>query len=195
MLVLKIYRIKLFLWHKNIFNNSYRYFVKLSLFPFTKKIHWTKLICAGNQRAFRNTRYICESLYECECRCLENWDILFYRESSECGGLFYEVTAKERWLGKWLLWAASIYFTPVRSFASKTSKLLLKLLTIRRSQIKIRAFFVGIEIRTSSGIVRIYCQLNATVSQKKRNARIAPPTAPPESERLCESKYHKHVQQ
>lgn len=64
-----------------------------------------------SQRAFRNTSYIREGLYECECRCLENWDILFYRESSEhAGGLFYEVTTKERLLGKWLLWAAGIYF-------------------------------------------------------------------------------------
>lgn len=62
------------------------------------------------------------------------------------GGLFYEVTTKEWLLGKWLLWAASIYFTPARSFATETSKLLLKLLTIRRSQIKIRAFFVEVEI-------------------------------------------------
>lgn len=59
---------------------------------------------------------------------------------------------------------------PARSFAPETSKLLLKLLTIRRSQIKIRAFFVGVEMRASSGIVRIYCQLNAAVSQKKRDA-------------------------
>lgn len=61
---------------------------------------------------------------------------------------------------------------PARSFAPGTSKLLLKLLTIRRSQIKIRAFFAGVEMRASSGIVRIYCRLNATILRKKPSARI-----------------------
>lgn len=62
---------------------------------------------------------------------------------------------------------------PARSFAPETSKLLLKLLTIRRSQIKIRAFFAEVEMRASSGIVRIYCQLNARgfCKRKKRDAR------------------------
>lgn len=66
---------------------------------------------------------------------------------------------------------------PVRPFAPGTSKLLLKLLTIRRSQIKIRAFFAEMEMLESSGIVKIYCQLNAAISQKKRNTRIATPAA------------------
>lgn len=72
---------------------------------------------------------------------------------------------------------------PVRPFAPGTSKLLLKLLTIRRSQIKIRAFFVEVEMRESSRIVRIYCQLNAAISRKKRNTGIASPAASHTSEK------------
>lgn len=82
---------------------------------------------------------------------------------------------------------------PVRPFAPGTSKLLLKLLTIRRSQIKIRAFFVEMEMRESSGIVRIYCQLNATVSQKKRGNNIADCNLYLRKVHVCMPKYHKHV--
>lgn len=79
---------------------------------------------------------------------LENWDILFYRESSERrggGGSFMKLPRRSGC-------SESGYFElrvstlSVRSFAPGTSKLLLKLLTIRRSQIKIRAFFVEVEI-------------------------------------------------
>lgn len=54
-----------------------------------------------------------------------------------------------------------------RSFEDE-SKLLLKLLTNRHSQIKIRAFFV--EMRASTGIVRIYCQLNVPRFRKRNVA-------------------------
>jgi len=82
---------------------------------------------------------------------------------------------------------------PVQPFAPGTSKLLLKLLTIQRSQIKIRAFFVEMEMRESSGIVRIYCQLNAAVSQKKRRNNIADCNLYLREVHICMLKYHKHV--
>ena len=58
---------------------------------------------------------------ECECRYLENWDILFYRESSERGGLFYEVTTAKRSLWKRLLWiVAYLFFFFLPSFFIQT---------------------------------------------------------------------------
>lgn len=107
----------------------------------------------------------------------------FIENHLNAGGLFYEVTTEERSLWKRLLWIVAIYsssFSSIHfSFFStrvreerrydeteiereRECKLLLKLLTIRRSQIKIRRFFYR------RCIVTIYCRLNAAISPKKK---------------------------
>lgn len=125
----------------------HRHVVKLSLLPLARKTPGS-LMCRS-QRAFRNTSYIREGLYECECRYPTRIEIYCFignhLNAEGEGGSFMKLPRRSGC-------SESGYFElrvstlSVRSFAPGTSKLLLKLLTIRRSQIKIRAFFVEVEI-------------------------------------------------
>lgn len=57
-----------------------------------------------SQGAFKNTSYIREGLHECEYAAASRIEIYcFIGNHLNAGGLFYEVTTKERLLGKWLL--------------------------------------------------------------------------------------------